>query len=98
MLVKTKPWDAAEHLTNETRIQSYLEACFEDGDPELIADAIGVVARARGMSKVAKHANISRQGLYKALAIDGNPSFATIAKAIEALGFQLSIKPKDVAL
>jgi probable addiction module antidote protein len=74
----------------------YLEACLEESadDPTFIIHALGVIARARNMSQLAKDAGISREGLYKALSPEGNPSFATVAKIAKALGFRLSVHPE----
>ena len=67
----------------------YLEACLEENDPALITHALGVIARARGMTQLAKDTGISREGLYKALSAEGNPEFATILKVTRALGIKL---------
>ena len=91
MAIKTKPWDVVDHLkTEEDRIR-YLEACFEENDPTLIAAALGDVARARGMTGLARKTGLTREGLYKALSPEGNPSLATILKVSEALGLKLRI-------
>ena len=89
--IKTRPWDSAQHLKTEEDIAEYFDACLQEGgdDPAFIAHALGVIARARGMSQVARDAGISREGLYKALSDEGNPSFGTIRKVIKALGLQL---------
>ena len=89
--IKTRPWDSAEHLKTEDDIADYFEACLLEGgdDPAFIAHALGMIARARGMSQVARDAGMSREGLYKALSTEGNPSFGTILKVIKALGLQL---------
>lgn len=92
MTVKTHPWDAADHLDSDEAILAYLEAAFEDGDPALIAAAIGDVARARGMTKVARAAGLSREGLYKALGPNGNPELATVIKVMKALGYELTAR------
>ncbi len=86
---KTKPWDAADYLNTKEDIVLYLEAAFEDGDPVLIAAALGDAARAKGMAKVAAEAGLGRESLYKALSPEGNPEFATILKVIRALGLRL---------
>jgi probable addiction module antidote protein len=91
MTIITKAWDVTEHLGGEEAIAAYLDAVFEDGDPALIKAAIGDVARARGMTEIAAKAGISRVGLYKALSESGNPSFATIASVMKALGVRLSV-------
>lgn len=90
---QTKPWDPAEHLTTEEDMAAYLEAALEDGDPGLIAAALGDIARAKGMSEVARRAGLGRESLYKALSPLGNPEFATILKVVSALGLQLHASP-----
>jgi probable addiction module antidote protein len=89
--IKTRPWDSAEHFQTEDDIADYFEACLREGgdDPAFIAHALGVIARARGMAQVARDTGISREGLYKALSREGNPSFATILKVVKALGLEL---------
>ncbi len=95
MTIKTTRWDSAEHLKTEEDIQLYLEACLEqaDNDPALIIHAFGVIARARNMSQLARETGLSREGLYKALSPDGNPTFSTVAKVAKALGFKLTVEP-----
>jgi probable addiction module antidote protein len=89
--ITTRPWDSAEHLKTEEDIAEYFEACLREGgdDPAFIAHALGVIARARGMAQVARDTGISREGLYKALSAEGNPSFGTILKVVKALGLEL---------
>ncbi len=84
-----RPWDAAEHLQSEADMVAYLEVAFEDGDPSLIAAALGDIARARGMTQVARDAGLGRESLYKALSAEGHPEFATIMKVLGALGLRL---------
>ena len=86
---KTQPWDAAEHLTTEGDMAAYLEAALEDGDPPLIAAALGDIARAKGMSRIARETGLGRESLYKALSPDGNPEFSTVLKVVRALGLRL---------
>jgi probable addiction module antidote protein len=88
---KLRKWDSAEYLKTEEDVVNYLEAVFEDGDPALIAHALGVVARARGMARVAKAAGLGRESLYKALSRDGNPELVTVLKVMRALGFKLKV-------
>ena len=88
---RTRRWDAADHLQSDEDIFAYLEAAFEDGDPALIAAALGDIARARGMTKVAADAGLGRESLYKALSPDGNPEFATVLKVMRALGLGLGV-------
>lgn len=87
-----RPWDAAEHLETQEDIVAYLEAAFEDGDPALIAAALGDIARAKGMTEVAKKAGLGRESLYKALSPNGNPELGTVIKVMEALGLKLHAK------
>ncbi len=90
---KTKPFDPAAYLDNSASIAAYMNDALESGDPAFVADALGVVARARGMSEVARKAGLSRESLYRALSTDGNPEFATILRVVRALGLQLSALP-----
>lgn len=90
--IKTVPFDAAEFLDTEEAQAAYLEEAFATGDPAFIAKSIGVVARARGMSAIAKDAGVGRESLYKALSGEGNPEFATIVKVLRALKIGISIK------
>ena len=84
-----KKWDVVEHLKTGEDMALYLEACLEDGDPALVTAALGDIARARGMSQVARDAGLSRESLYKSLSGEGNPEFATVMKVIKALGIEL---------
>ena len=88
---KTTTWDTAEFLSNNEDIVAYLNVALEDGDQELLALALGNIARAKGMTQLAKETGITRDGLYKALSPDGNPSFATVQKVIRALGLKLDV-------
>lgn len=91
MTEKFRKWDSAEYLKTEEDMAAYLDACFAEGgdDPAFIARALGTIARARGMTQLARDTGISREGLYKALSGEGNPEFATILKVMHALGIQL---------
>jgi probable addiction module antidote protein len=91
--LKTTVWDPAEHFETEEDIAAYLEAAFEEGDPSLIAAALGDIARAKGMAQIAHDAGLGRESLYKALSPDGNPEFATILKVVNALGLKLHATP-----
>ncbi|MCB2264283.1 MAG: putative addiction module antidote protein [Candidatus Thiosymbion ectosymbiont of Robbea hypermnestra] len=86
-------YDTADYLETEEDIRLYLEACEEDGDPALIAAALGDIARAQNMSQLAKKAGMTRVRLYKALSPGGNPSFATVSKVAKALGLKVTIHP-----
>ena len=89
--IKTIPWDAVAHLKSDDDIARYLEAAFEDGDPSLVAAALGDVARAKGMAKIAQAAGLGRESLYKALSKEGNPEFASVLKVMRALGLKLKV-------
>jgi probable addiction module antidote protein len=89
----TKPFDAAEYLTSEVAQAEYLTAALEENDPEFFADAIGVVARARGMSRLAKETGLTRDTLYKAFSEDGNPTLDTLLRVLRALGIKLVATP-----
>jgi probable addiction module antidote protein len=95
MALKTTPWDSAEYLKTEEDVAEYIAACMEEGgdDPGFIAHALGVVARARNMAQLARDTGMTREGLYKALSADGNPSFATVVKVAAVLGFKVSLTP-----
>jgi probable addiction module antidote protein len=84
-------WDTAEHLKTREDVALYLEAVFEDGDPALITHALGVIARAEGMTEVARQAGLTRASLYKALSADGHPEFATVMKVVRALGLRITV-------
>jgi probable addiction module antidote protein len=87
----TTPWDPADHLATKDDRAAYLEAALEEGDPALVAAALGDIARAKGMSQVAREAGLGRESLYKALSPSGNPEFATIMKVVSALGLRLHV-------
>ncbi|MBI2784706.1 MAG: putative addiction module antidote protein [Gammaproteobacteria bacterium] len=89
----TTPWDPADHLQTNEDMAAYLEAALEEGDATLVAAALGDIARAKGMTQVARDAGLGRESLYKALSPAGNPEFATILKVVAALGLQLHATP-----
>ena len=90
--LKTIPWDSAEHLETEEDMAAYLEAVMEENDPALMTHALGVIARAKGMSQIARDTGLARESLYKALSAEGNPEFATVMKVIKALGLRLHVE------
>ncbi|MDR9453580.1 MAG: putative addiction module antidote protein [Wenzhouxiangella sp.] len=94
MSIKLSRWDTAEYLKTEQDIQAYIEAVVEEGgnDPAFILHALGVIARAKNMSQLAREAGLSREGLYKALSDAGNPSFSTVSKIAKALGLQIKVE------
>ncbi len=91
---KTTLYDVSEHLRTPDEMAAYLEACIEEanGDAAFIAKALGDIARARGMSQVARDAGLSRESLYKALSGERSPNFDTILKVMKALGLELHAK------
>jgi probable addiction module antidote protein len=95
MTVKTTKWDASEHLDSDEMISAFIDAALEDGDPALVAAAIGDVARAKGMTAIAREAGVSRESLYKALSAEGNPEFAAIVKVLKALRLRLTVSADE---
>ena len=89
----TTPWDPADHLKTDEDMAAYLEAALEEGDPSLVTAALGDIARAKGMTQIARDSGLGRESLYKALSPVGNPEFATILKVVAALGLQLHATP-----
>lgn len=90
---KTKPFDAAEYLDDAESQAELLTDAFESGDAGYIAHALGVIARARGMTEVAREAGVTREALYKALSNDGDPKLSTILGVTRALGVRLTASP-----
>jgi probable addiction module antidote protein len=92
-MAKTTRFDAAGYLDSEERQIAYITAALETGDAEFVRDALGLVAKARGMSQIAKTSGLNRESLYKALSEHGNPEFATIMRVLRAMGLTLTAKP-----
>jgi probable addiction module antidote protein len=88
-------FDAAEYLRDETDIAAYLEAAASEEDPRVLAAALGDVARARGMTQLARKTGIAREALYRSLSAEGNPELATLSKVLRALGMRLAIEPVE---
>ena len=93
MSTETRPFDPAEHLQDEEAIAVFLSSVLEENNPALLAEAIGTIARARGMSKIAADSGIAREALYKALRADAQPRFETIQRVMAALGVKLVATP-----
>lgn len=93
MATETKPFDALEIINTPELQAEYIKAALEDGDPGVIAIVIGDLARAKGATQFAKDAGLSRETIYKTLKEGGNPTMDTLAKALKALGFRLTIEP-----
>lgn len=99
MTLKTTPWDSADYLKTEEDRTAYLEACLDEApdDPAFIAQALGAVARSRNMSQLARDTGLTREGLYKAFSKEGNPSFGTVLKVVNALGYRLALVSENKA-
>lgn len=93
MALKTTAYDSAEYLDSDEAIAAYIDEALESADPAHIAHALGLVARAKGMSEIARAAGVSREHLYRALKDTGNPEFATILRVLKALGLRLAAQP-----
>jgi probable addiction module antidote protein len=91
---KTAPYDSAEFLNSPKAIQFYMEEVMESGDAQLITHALGVVARAKSMSEIARKSGLSRESLYRSLSPSGKPEFGTVMSVLKALDLGLSVKPR----
>jgi probable addiction module antidote protein len=92
-----QPFDAADYLADPESVRAFLEDAMESGDARVIAGALGVVARAKGMSEIAEKAGLSRESLYRALSSDGNPRLDTLMRVLDALGIRLHASSVDAA-
>jgi probable addiction module antidote protein len=95
-MTKTSPYDSAEFLNTPAAIEFYMAEALETGDPAFIVHALGVVARAKSMSGIARKTGLARENLYKALSATGSPEFSTVLRVLKALDLQLTIQPKPV--
>lgn len=91
MAIKLYPFDAAGYIRTAEDVGIYLKVALEENDPEFFQEALGTVARSRGMKAIAQGSNSTRAGLYKALQTNGNPEFATIHRVINALGYRFGL-------
>lgn len=91
MAIKTNRFDAAKYLETDEDIAAYLDEIFEQGDPALVVEALGAVARAKGVADIAELSGLGRTSLYKALSENGNPEFATVMKVMKALGLNMKV-------
>ncbi len=89
--IKTSPLDVSEYLADSADMAAYLQAVLEENDPVLLRLALGDIAKAKGMSDIAKQVGVNRQSLYKSLSQDGNPAYDTVQKVIAALGMKLTV-------
>src|ERR1700731_129167 len=95
VMAKTTRFDAADSINSEERQVAYIAAALESGDADFLRDALGLVARARGMGEIAKKAGLNRESPYKALGETGNPEFGTVMRIVRALGLTLSARPAE---
>jgi probable addiction module antidote protein len=95
MGLKTTKFDASKYLDDDKSVAEYLTSIVEEHNPGLLAAALGDVARARGMTEIAKASGLSREALYKALRPDADPRFDTIARVLTALGVKLTVQPAE---
>jgi len=93
MKAKTTPWDSAAHLKTKEDMAAYVACALEEGDSALVAVALGDIARAQGMTKVAKKTGLGRESLYKTLSREGNPELATVLRVFDAVGLKLKAVP-----
>jgi probable addiction module antidote protein len=91
--IRTARYNNSALLKTPRDVATYLEAALEDGDPRIVATALGNIARAKGMSELARKTGLGRESLYRALSPDGNPEFGTVLKVVRALGLRLHATP-----
>jgi len=91
-MARTTRFDAADYLASEERQAAYITAALETGDADFVRDALGLVARARGMGEIAKSSGLNRESLYKAFGEFGNPEFSTVMRVLGAMGLRLSAR------
>jgi probable addiction module antidote protein len=91
---KTYKWDMADHIKTKDDVIGYLEAALEENDTELLFTVIGDIARSEGMTQLARELNLSRESLYRSFSRAGNPSFATVIRLLDLLGYRIEIKQK----
>jgi probable addiction module antidote protein len=87
----TRPWDVTRYLDSDEAMAAYIEAALEEDDPALLAAALGDVARAKGMTQIARETGLGRESLYKALSPEGNPEFGTVQKVMRSLGLKIHV-------
>lgn len=89
--IETRPWDITRYLDSDEAVAAYIEAALEEDDPALLAAALGDVARAKGMTQIARETGLGRESLYKALSPEGNPEFGTVQKVMRSLGLKIHV-------
>jgi probable addiction module antidote protein len=93
-IVTVRDWYLADEIETREDVAGILEAAIEENDIEFLFKVIGDIARSKGMAQIARELNLNRESLYRSLSPDGNPAFSTVAKVLDNLGFQLSVKQK----
>lgn len=96
--MKTTPFDEANYINTAEDVRAYLDVVLEENDLAALYDALGTVARSKGMTAISRETGLSRESLYKSLREGGNPTFATVCKVLDALGLRLSVSPKEAHL
>ncbi len=92
---RTTPWDAADYIETPEDVVEFLQAALEENDPAVLTEALGVVARAKGMTAIAQRTGLSRESLYRTLSAGGNPGLATLFKIMDAMDLRLEIRAKQ---
>jgi probable addiction module antidote protein len=95
--IKTSKWDPSLDIKTKEDVVAYLEVALEENDPAFLLKTIGYIARSKGMAQLARELDLNREGLYESLSSNGNPSFITVMKVLDNLGFQLSIQQKQAS-
>jgi probable addiction module antidote protein len=93
-MLKTTVWDPAKYINSKEDAIAYIGAALEENDIELLLTVIGDISRSKGMTMIANELNLSRESLYRSLSPEGNPSFSTVLKVLDVLGYQLQLKQK----
>ena len=93
--MKTYEWDMAENISTKEEVYAYLQGALEENDTETLFDVIGAIARSKGMKVIASELGLSRESLYKSFSQGGNPSFSTVLKVLDLLGYKMQILPKS---
>jgi probable addiction module antidote protein len=88
-------WDMSDNINSKEEVYAYLDAALAENNLETLFDVIGAIARSKGMSKIANDTGLNRESLYKSFSREGNPSFATMTKVLDILGYELKILPKS---
>jgi probable addiction module antidote protein len=95
--ITVSDWDPAEYIETREDVIAHLEAALAENDPEFLLETIGHIARSKGMKAIAQGLNLNREGLYKSFSAKGNPSFITVVRVLDLLGFQLNIQHKKAS-